>query len=59
VQDVVNVDRAGCRAYFEHRFSAAVMADAYLDVYRDIVVSEHGAMADAGLALNDVTRAAS
>jgi glycosyltransferase involved in cell wall biosynthesis len=59
VQNVVKVDRAGCRAYFEHRFSAAVMADAYLDVYRDIVVSEHGAMPDAGVALNDVTRVAS
>ncbi len=43
------IDRAACRAYFERRFSVAAMAEAYLDVYREVI----------GYGLADVAQAAS
>jgi glycosyltransferase involved in cell wall biosynthesis len=33
------LDRAGCRAYVEARFSASAMADGYEDVYRQVATS--------------------
>lgn len=36
-QDVDSIDRARCRASFESRFTARHMANAYLDVYRNVI----------------------
>jgi glycosyltransferase involved in cell wall biosynthesis len=35
---IESVDRAGCRAYFERRFSAARMAEDYERVYRNLIM---------------------
>ncbi|WP_456431806.1 glycosyltransferase family 4 protein [Thermosulfuriphilus sp.] len=37
VEKVASVDRAGCREFFERRFSASRMARDYLDIYEAIV----------------------
>jgi glycosyltransferase involved in cell wall biosynthesis len=34
--DIERFDRAGCRAYFEARFTVSAMTDGYLAVYRDV-----------------------
>jgi glycosyltransferase involved in cell wall biosynthesis len=37
VDGIAGIDRAGCREYFERRFSAGTMTDGYLDVYRQLI----------------------
>jgi glycosyltransferase involved in cell wall biosynthesis len=51
VAKAANVDRAGCRAYFEERFTAARMAGEYLDIYRRL--SEGSDEASAAMAAAD------
>jgi glycosyltransferase involved in cell wall biosynthesis len=40
VERIGEIDRRACRAYFERRFSAAVMAEGYLSVYRQLLTGD-------------------
>jgi hypothetical protein len=39
VQRVADLDRAECRRVFDHRFTAAQMADDYVRVYERVISS--------------------
>jgi glycosyltransferase involved in cell wall biosynthesis len=39
IERIDRIDRVACRAYFERRFSAAAMADAYVGVYNRLLAS--------------------
>ncbi len=41
-QRIAGIDRKGCRAAFERRFTAARMAENYLRVYRQLLGENHG-----------------
>lgn len=52
------IDRAGCRAYFEHRFSSERMAEGYVELYHRLLLAQSEPATDAPRQIR-VPRAAS
>jgi len=43
LERISSISRAGCRAFFERRFSVTRMAHDYLSIYNDVIESRHSA----------------